>query len=155
MRAVIEDVKNWAVKNIEKTLKVKKKKHTRRDFRGVDEHHRALRTYTKLESPEERRTATNERTTNKKIKRRCRPSELFRYIYYRHHKIIIYYTMFLLCLHLVSSSSRPLLTSNSHNFSFEGIFQFIFMLLKRFRTLSWLTEVTEVNEWALEGEYAK
>lgn len=29
--------------------------------------------------------------------RRCRPSELFRYIYYRHHKIIIYYTMFLLC----------------------------------------------------------
>jgi hypothetical protein len=48
-----------------------------------------------------------EKTLKKKSGRRARRrekikevaglSELFRYIYYRHHKIIIYYTMFLLC----------------------------------------------------------
>lgn len=37
------------------------------------------------------------RRNDDEIKGVCRPSELFRYIYYRHHKIIIYYTMFLLC----------------------------------------------------------
>lgn len=43
-----------------------------------------------------------EKTLNKKILRRkikgvAGLRSLFRYIYYRHHKIIIYYTMFLLC----------------------------------------------------------